>query len=84
VRARTGIPAAQSLGHDILRVLAALMILFGLMFLIGGIVLLRWTTALGWGAVALLGFIWLRWLGPQPAVPQRYGPPGHEHTVPGG
>jgi Na+/proline symporter len=84
VRARTGIPAAQSLGHDILRVLAALMILFGLMFLIGGIVLLRWPTALGWGAVALLGFIWLRWLGPQPAVPPRYGPPGHEHTVPGG
>lgn len=62
-RERTGIPAAQDLGKDLLRVCASLMILFGAMFLVGGVVLLRWGTALAMGVIALLGYLWLRRLG---------------------
>jgi len=63
VRARTGVPAAQDLGCDAKRVLAGLMILFGLMFLVGGLLLLRWNVAATSGAVFLVGFLWLRKLG---------------------
>jgi Na+/proline symporter len=59
-RQRTGLPAAQNLGRDILRVLAGLMLLFGLLFGIGGIVLLRWGTAGAMGALAIAGGLWLR------------------------
>jgi solute:Na+ symporter, SSS family len=83
VRERTGIPAAQSLSHDVLRVLAALMILFGLMFFVGGAVLLRWGTSLGWAAVAVLGWLWLRWLGPQPEAPPMPEPPSHAFPTSG-
>ena len=60
VRERTGIPAAQSLKIDILRVLAATLVLFGLMFSIGSFLLLRplWGTVLV--AVAVTGWLWLR------------------------
>ncbi|MDQ3389063.1 MAG: Na+:solute symporter [Gemmatimonadota bacterium] len=63
VRERTGVPAAQDLGCDLLRVLAALMILFGLMFAVGGALLLRWNVALGMGLLAIAGYVWLRRLG---------------------
>ncbi|CAN5226039.1 Na+:solute symporter [soil metagenome] len=62
-RERTGIPAAQDLGKDLLRVCASLMILFGAMFLVGGVVLLRWGIALAMGTIALVGYLWLRRLG---------------------
>src|SRR5690606_9691020 len=60
VRERTGIPTAQSLKIDILRVLAATLVLFGLMFSIGSFLLLRplWGTVLV--AVAVTGWLWLR------------------------
>jgi solute:Na+ symporter, SSS family len=77
VRERTGVPAAQSLGHDVLRVLAALMILFGLMFLVGGLVLLRLKTVIVWTLVAGIGGLWLKWLGPQPEAPPTPEPPSH-------
>jgi solute:Na+ symporter, SSS family len=77
VRERTGVPQAQSLSHDVLRVLAAMMILFGLMFFVGGLVLLRFGTAAGWGIIAIAGWFWLRWLGPQPEAPPVPEPPSH-------
>jgi solute:Na+ symporter, SSS family len=83
VRERTGVPQAQSLSHDVLRVLAALMILFGLMFFIGGLVLLRWDAVGGWGIVAILGYLWLRWLGPQPEAPPVPEPPSHAFPAAG-
>jgi solute:Na+ symporter, SSS family len=84
VRERTGVPAAQSLSHDVLRVLAALMILFGLMFFVGGAVLLRWGTSLSWAAIAALGWLWLKWLGPQPEAPPTPEPPSHAFPSEGG
>jgi solute:Na+ symporter, SSS family len=77
VRERTGIPAAQSLSHDVLRVLAALMILFGLMFFVGGLVLLRLKTVIVWALIALAGWLWLRWLGPQEEAPPSTEPVSH-------
>jgi SSS family solute:Na+ symporter len=63
VRERTGVPPAQDLACDLKRVLAALMILFGLMFLIGGVLFLRWGTAAAMAVTALAGWLWLRHLG---------------------
>ena len=69
-RQRTGLPAAQNLGRDMLRVLAGLMLLFGLLFGIGGVVLLRWGTAGAMGALAIVGGLWLHRLrGVDPPVP---------------
>ena len=69
-RARTGIPAGQDLGRDMLRVIAGLMLLFGLLFGIGGIVLLRWDTVAIMGVVGAVGGIWLRRLRTRGAVLQ--------------
>jgi solute:Na+ symporter, SSS family len=74
-RARTGVPAAQDLVKDTLRVLAGIMILFGLMFFVGGVLLLKWNTALGAGIFALIGFVWLRHIGPSVIVPRGTVPP---------
>jgi solute:Na+ symporter, SSS family len=63
VRERTGLPAAQDLRCDVLRVLAGLMILFGLMFAVGGFLLQRWTVGLVSTAIAMIGYVWLRHLG---------------------
>lgn len=63
-RERTGEPAAQDLPRDIQRVFAGVLILFGLMFAVGSIVLLRWGTLPGTLVAALVGFVWLRRLGP--------------------
>jgi solute:Na+ symporter, SSS family len=83
VRERTGVPQAQSLSHDVQRVMAAIMILFGLMFFVGGFVLVRYSSALGWGVVAVIGFVWLRWLGPQPEAPPTPEPPSHAFPTAG-
>lgn len=59
-RARTGLVPAQDLGLDLQRVGAGLMILFGLMFGVGGVVLLRPGVA-GMNLVtAVVGYLWLR------------------------
>ncbi len=59
-RERTGIAPDQDLGRDLLRVLAGLLLLFGLLFGVGGLVMLRWGTAAVMGAIALAGGLWLR------------------------
>ncbi len=82
VRERTGIQPAQNLGRDILRVIAGLMILFGLMFGIGGLVLLRHTVAAVNFVVALVGFIWLRRMGSPQIAPPLPEPPTHPGPQP--
>ena len=64
-KARTGIPAAQSLAKDMLRVVAASLLLFGSMFAIGGFLLLQSVT--GWISLicAVIGGFWLRQLNRQ-------------------
>ena len=59
-RARTGLDPAQDLGRDLQRVAAGLLILFGLMFGVGGVVLLRPGVAAANGAMAAVGYLWLR------------------------
>jgi hypothetical protein len=76
-RERTGIQPAQDLGRDILRVLAGIMILFGSMFAIGGLLLLRWYTALAMTAIATAGILWLRWIGPSIILPPQAEAPTH-------
>ena len=58
--ARTGIPPGQDLQKDILRVLAAIFLLFGLMLAVGGFLLLQPLT--GWISLiaAVVGGFWLR------------------------
>jgi solute:Na+ symporter, SSS family len=68
-RERTGIPAAQDLGCDLRRVAAGVMILFGLMFAVGSVVLYRWTTLAVTLVVAAVGFVWLKALGPSVVRP---------------
>lgn len=76
-RERTGIAPAQDLGKDIQRVIAALMILFGLMFAVGGALLLRWGTTAAMATLALAGFAWLRGLGPSREAPPLPEPATH-------
>ena len=61
--ASTGLHPLQSLGDDLLRVLAATLLLFGLMFGVGGALLLRWDV-LRWMVVLASmgggGLLWLR------------------------
>lgn len=58
-RERTGLAPAQDLGRDIQRVIAALFLLFGAMFAVGGLVMLRFTLAAGMTITAILGWAWL-------------------------
>lgn len=60
IREQTGIAGAQSLKLDLLRVLAASVILFGLMFGSGALLLLRWTWGVLLIAIAMLAYVWLR------------------------
>lgn len=61
-RQRTGIPPVRDLKQDILRVLASILLLFGIMFATGGFLLFQPLT--GWVSliVAVIGGIWLRQL----------------------
>jgi hypothetical protein len=70
-RERTGIQPAQNLGKDVQRILAGLMILFGLMFGIGGFLLLRHGVMAGNLVAAFMGFVWLHRLGPPQIAPPR-------------
>ncbi|MEM6353737.1 MAG: sodium:solute symporter family protein [Cyanobacteria bacterium P01_D01_bin.14] len=65
---RTGIRPMQNLALEGQRVVAALLILFGAMFAVGGFLLLQSLT--GWLSliVAVLGGWWLRKLNKQPAI----------------
>ena len=59
-RERTGVLPAQDLKQDLLKVVAAILLLFGSMFAIGGFLLLQPVT--GWISlvVAVVGSFWLR------------------------
>ncbi len=61
-RNRTGIPPAQDLTQDLLKVVAATLLLFGSMFAIGGFLLLQSLTGLISLAIAVIGGFWLRQL----------------------
>jgi solute:Na+ symporter, SSS family len=82
-REKTGLEPEQKLSHDVMRVLAALMLLFGLMFFVGGLLLLRPFTALAWGVIAAVGYGFLlvlrkrggrRWEDRAPAAPNGPAP----------
>ncbi len=64
-QARTGVEAGQDLQKDILKVLAAILLLFGAMLAIGGFLLLQPLT--GWVSliIGVVGGIWLRRLNKQ-------------------
>jgi Na+/proline symporter len=68
-RNRTGIPPLQDLGRDILKVIAASLLLFGSMLTIGGFLLLQPLT--GWMALitAVVGGFWLRQLSKRKILP---------------
>jgi Na+/proline symporter len=70
-RIRTGIEPGHALGNDIARSAAGLMLLFGMMFGIGGLVFGRPLLVGFMSALALLGGYWLRTLRPSdpPLVP---------------
>jgi Na+/proline symporter len=59
-RARTGVAAAHSLGTDLKRSAAGLMLLFGLMFGIGGLVFGRPLTVALMATITVAGWYWLR------------------------
>lgn len=61
-RRQTGLPPAHSLSLDLQRALAATLLLFGLMFALGGAVLLRGGVALALSVLALAAGVWLRHL----------------------
>ena len=61
-RERTGIAAAQDLTQDLLKVVAATLLLFGAMFAIGGFLLLQSLTGFIALVVAVIGGFWLRQL----------------------
>lgn len=60
---RTGLAPAQSLRHDLLRALAALLLLLGAMLGVGGFLLYQPLTGWVWLIVAVGGGWWLRRLG---------------------
>jgi SSS family solute:Na+ symporter len=61
-RERTGIPPAQDLTQDLLKVAAATLLLFGSMLAIGGFLLLQSSTGFISLIVAVIGGFWLRQL----------------------
>ena len=71
---RTGISPTQDLGRDILKVIAATMLLFGLMFSTGGFLLLQSLT--GWISliIAVIAGFWLRQLNKRKILPMTSRP----------
>jgi solute:Na+ symporter, SSS family len=68
-QARTGLAPLQDLGQDIKRTIAAALLLFGVMFAIGGFLLLQ--PVVGWSALlaAVVGWMWQRRLRRWQTVP---------------
>lgn len=67
-QARTGVAPAQSLSLSLQRTGAAVLILFGAMFSVGGFLLLRWDVGITMLGVALIGSLALRWLRAKPVA----------------
>jgi Na+/proline symporter len=76
-RERTGVPPAQDLGRDLLRVVAGLAFLFGTMFGIGALLLLRWNTLILMTLLAVAGMYALLRLGKSRIAPALPEPPTH-------
>ncbi len=73
-RAATGLMPSQSLRHELKRVGAALLVLFGLMFGTGAALLLRWPLAIALAGAGLLGAAALHRLRPpRRSAPQAAG-----------
>ncbi|MEA5511455.1 sodium:solute symporter family protein [Crocosphaera sp. UHCC 0190] len=66
---KTGLKSAQDLRTDILRVVAATLLMFGSMFAIGGFLLLQSMTGFLSLTIAVIGGIWLRQLNKKTIVP---------------
>lgn len=65
ISTRAQVSVENYLGKDLLRVLGASMILFGLMFGIGGALLLKMSVAISMLSIAVIGGILIRWLKPE-------------------
>jgi solute:Na+ symporter, SSS family len=76
-RQRTGLDPAQDITKDLQRIGAGIMILYGLMFAVGGVLLYRWSSVVMMSIFALLGFFWLRKLGPTEIAPPTSEAPTH-------
>lgn len=76
-RERTGIAPAQDLASDIQRVFAGVLILFGAMFAVGGVLLLRWGTAIAMTIMLAVGLLWLKRLGAPQIAPATTEAPTH-------
>jgi Na+/proline symporter len=76
-RERTGVPPAMDLVVDAQRVVAGLLLLFGAMFAVGSLVLLRWDALLVTTTMAVVGIVWLRALGRPAEAPPLPEPPTH-------
>lgn len=82
-RRRTGIPSAISLKRSLLRVAAAVPVLYGTMFGVGALLLLQWATAAVLLGVAVTGSIALVLLR-DPPPPASGSPPPDERASPPG
>ena len=67
-RERTAVVSAQNLSQDLLKVVAATLLLFGLMFALGGFLLLQSLTGFVALAIAVIGGCWLRQLNKRKAI----------------
>ena len=76
-RERTGLQPAQNLKKDVLRVLAGLLFLYGAMFAVGSLLLLKWTTLIMMLAMMMIGLFWLHRLGATVIAPPRAEAPTH-------
>ena len=77
-RERTGLEPIQNLWFDVQRIMAGLLLLFGLMFTVGSAVLVRWHTFAFMAFVAAVGGVWLKVLGPPETAPEAPEPATHK------
>ncbi len=63
-RERTGLEPVTELGQDLKRTLGAVMLLFGLMFAVGGAMLYEWRMAVIAAAVGVAGLVIMKIVGP--------------------
>ncbi|ACB50753.1 Na+/solute symporter [Crocosphaera subtropica ATCC 51142] len=66
---KTGLQPAQNLKNDVLKVLAAILVMFGIMFAIGGFLLLQSITGFVSLTIAVIGGFWLRKLNKKKVLP---------------
>jgi SSS family solute:Na+ symporter len=67
-RQSTGLEPTQNLGKDLMRVVAATLVLFGSMFAVGGFLLYQQLTGWLMLAIAVISYLWLRRLNRTPTL----------------